>query len=125
MQPSKRRWSGWKSSSSAPMASTPTWRWRCSRPTTGTRSEPFPSRAPPVARAHPVGTFTRTHYARIEPAGARVRLVYVLDMAEIPTFQEKPRLDASMDRYADERAEDIRQHLTLTLGGQPAALRLE
>jgi ABC-type nickel/cobalt efflux system permease component RcnA len=79
---------------------------------------------PSVASAHPLGNFTVNHYTRIEPAGDRVRLIYVLDMAEIPTFQEKPRL-ANAERYADERAEEIRQNLRLALNGQPAALRLE
>ncbi len=79
---------------------------------------------PTLASAHPLGNFTVNHYARIEPAGDRVRIVYVLDMAEIPTFQEKPRL-ADPERYADERAEELRQNLTLTLNGQSAPLRLE
>ena len=48
---------------------------------------------PSVASAHPLGNFTVNHYSRIEPAGDGVRVVYVLDMAEIPTFQEKPRID--------------------------------
>jgi nickel/cobalt transporter (NicO) family protein len=80
---------------------------------------------PGVASAHPLGNFTVNHYTRIEPAGDRVRLVYVLDMAEIPTFQEKPRIESSAERYADERAEQIRQNLHLTLDGQPAALHLQ
>ncbi len=80
---------------------------------------------PGVATAHPLGNFTVNHYTRIEPAGDRVRLVYVLDMAEIPTFQEKARLDGGLDRYADARAEELRQNLHLTLNGQPASLRLE
>ncbi len=80
---------------------------------------------PGVATAHPLGNFTVNHYTRIEPAGDRVRLVYVLDMAEIPTFQEKARLDGGLDRYADARAEELRENLHLTLNGQPASLRLE
>ena len=52
-------------------------------------------------------------------------MVYVLDMAEIPTFQEKPRIDPNPDAYADQRAEELRQNLHLELNGQPAQLRLE
>jgi nickel/cobalt transporter (NicO) family protein len=80
---------------------------------------------PTVASAHPLGNFTVNHYSRIEPAGDRVRIVYVLDMAEIPTFQDKPRIDANPAAYADERAEAIRQNLHLNLDGQPAELHLE
>jgi ABC-type nickel/cobalt efflux system permease component RcnA len=80
---------------------------------------------PGVASAHPLGNFTVNHYARIEPAGDRVRIVYVLDMAEIPTFQEKPRIDPNPDAYTSQRAEEIRQNLYLTLNGAVTPLRLE
>ena len=81
--------------------------------------------APSVASAHPLGNFTVNHYSRIEPAGDRIRVVYVLDMAEIPTFQEKPRIDPNPDAYADQRAEEIRQNLHLDVNGVPAQLRSE
>jgi nickel/cobalt exporter len=80
---------------------------------------------PGVASAHPLGNFTVNHYARVEPSGDGVRVVYVLDMAEIPTFQEKPRIDPNPEAYADQRAEELRQNLHLSLNGQPAELRLE
>jgi nickel/cobalt transporter (NicO) family protein len=80
---------------------------------------------PGVASAHPLGNFTVNHYTRIEPAGDRVRLIYVLDMAEIPTFQEKPRIDPSPEAYADQRAAELLQNLHLSLNGQPTPLRLE
>ena len=80
---------------------------------------------PGVASAHPLGNFTVNHYSRVEPTGDRVRVVYVLDMAEIPTFQERPRIDPNPDAYADQRAEELRQNLHLDLNGQPAQLRLE
>ena len=80
---------------------------------------------PTVASAHPLGNFSVNHYTRIEPAGDRVRVVYVLDMAEIPTFQEKPQIDPNPEAYASQRAEEIRQNLRLTLNGTNAPLRLE
>jgi nickel/cobalt exporter len=80
---------------------------------------------PTVASAHPLGNFTVNHYSRLEPTGDRIRVVYVLDMAEIPTFQEKPRIDPNPSAYADQRAEELRQNLHLDLNGQPAQLRLE
>jgi nickel/cobalt exporter len=80
---------------------------------------------PGVASAHPLGNFTVNHYARLEPAADRVRVVYVLDMAEIPTFQEKPRIDPNPNLFAGQRAEEIRQNLRLTLNGVDTPLRLE
>jgi len=80
---------------------------------------------PGVASAHPLGNFTVNHYARVEPTADQVRVVYVLDMAEIPTFQDKPRIDPNPAAYADLRAEELRQNLHLDLNGQPAQLRLE
>src|SRR5205085_4820065 len=81
--------------------------------------------APTIASAHPLGNFTVNHYSRIEPAGDRVRVVYVLDMAEIPTFQEKPSIDADPAAYADRRAAEIGQNLHLSLNGAPAPLTVE
>ena len=49
--------------------------------------------APAAASAHPLGNFTVNHFTRIEPSGDHLYLKYVLDMAEIPTLQEKRRLD--------------------------------
>jgi ABC-type nickel/cobalt efflux system permease component RcnA len=43
--------------------------------------------APAVASAHPLGNFTINHFSRVEISGHRLYVRYVLDMAEIPTFQ--------------------------------------
>ena len=43
--------------------------------------------APAAASAHPLGNFTINRFSRIEVAGDRLYVVYVLDLAEIPTFQ--------------------------------------
>src|SRR5207244_818095 len=45
--------------------------------------------APAVAQAHPLGNFTINRFARVEVAGHRLYVRYVLDMAEIPTFQAR------------------------------------
>jgi nickel/cobalt transporter (NicO) family protein len=42
---------------------------------------------PVAAAAHPLGNFTVNRFSRIETAGPRVYVHYVLDLAEIPTFQ--------------------------------------
>jgi nickel/cobalt exporter len=48
---------------------------------------------PVAASAHPLGNFTINRFSRIEVAGPRLYVVYVLDLAEIPTFQAG-RIDA-------------------------------
>jgi nickel/cobalt exporter len=42
---------------------------------------------PTVASAHPLGNFTVNRFSRLEASGPRLYVLYVLDMAEIPTFQ--------------------------------------
>jgi nickel/cobalt exporter len=42
---------------------------------------------PVAAPAHPLGNFTVNRFSRIEVAGPRIYVRYVLDLAEIPTFQ--------------------------------------
>ncbi len=72
---------------------------------------------PRAAAAHPLGNFTVNHYAGIELAGNRVFVHYVLDLAEIPTFQSGDRVRAR--GYADEVVRD----LELRLGSERAPLR--
>src|SRR5690349_12736949 len=52
---------------------------------------------PLTAAAHPLGNFTVNTYSRLELYGDRVRVRYVLDMAEIPTFQAMPEIDSDGD----------------------------
>jgi len=73
---------------------------------------------PREASAHPLGNFTVNHYAGIEVAGDRVYVRYVLDLAEIPTFQSGDRVQAP--RFPSELA----HQLDLRLGGERAVLRL-
>jgi ABC-type nickel/cobalt efflux system permease component RcnA len=49
---------------------------------------------PGGAGAHPLGNFTVNHHAGIELAGSRIYVRFVLDLAEIPTFQEGARVRA-------------------------------
>jgi len=42
---------------------------------------------PASAAAHPLGNFTINRFSRLETSGPRLYVLYVLDMAEIPTFQ--------------------------------------
>jgi nickel/cobalt exporter len=43
--------------------------------------------APAAAVAHPLGNFTVNRFSRVEVAAHRVYVLYVLDLAEIPTYQ--------------------------------------
>ena len=43
--------------------------------------------APAAALAHPLGNFTINRFSRVEVRGDRLYALYVLDMAEIPTYQ--------------------------------------
>jgi ABC-type nickel/cobalt efflux system permease component RcnA len=53
--------------------------------------------APRPAAAHPLGNFSVNRYTRIEPWPGQLRLRTILDMAEIPTLQEQPKIDADAD----------------------------
>jgi nickel/cobalt transporter (NicO) family protein len=71
--------------------------------------------APAAALAHPLGNFTINRFSRIETRGDRVYVLYVLDMAEIPTFQAG-RIDA--DAYARR----IARNAELTVDGRSTRL---
>lgn len=55
---------------------------------------------PSFALAHPLGNFTINHFTRIEVGNDRVKLHSVIDMAEIPTFQELQKIDTNGDGNA-------------------------
>src|SRR5256714_2758397 len=79
---------------------------------------------PVAALAHPLGNFTINRYSRIEPSGDRVFVLYVLDMAEIPTFQAQATVHADgTGVYARKLAASIARELTLSLGGRRLVLR--
>jgi nickel/cobalt transporter (NicO) family protein len=62
---------------------------------------------PREAQAHPLGNFTINHYIRLEFSGDKARIDYVLDFAEIPTFQQKGQLDRNHDgKLSDAEARD-------------------
>jgi ABC-type nickel/cobalt efflux system permease component RcnA len=86
----------------------------------------------PVA-AHPLGNFSVNRYSRLEVGATQLTVYYVLDMAEIPTFQETQAIDADRDgrlseaetgAYAARRIAGIQQALRLTVNGAPAYLQV-
>ena len=48
-------------------------------------------RAPAPAAAHPLGNFTVNQYTRLDVGRESIRVRYIVDMAEIPAFQERQR----------------------------------
>jgi ABC-type nickel/cobalt efflux system permease component RcnA len=74
--------------------------------------------APVAAQAHPLGNFTVNRFARVEVSGHRLYVRYVLDLAEIPTYQAR-RQGVSANAYARRLA----QGLHVTLAGRPITLR--
>jgi nickel/cobalt exporter len=74
------------------------------------------------AAAHPLGNFTVNRYARVELSTNVVRVYYVLDEAEIPTFQEGNVVHTDQARFVRERVETIRRHLSLNVGGKRVEL---
>jgi len=83
------------------------------------------------AAAHPLGNFTINHYARIEIGDDGLRLRYVVDMAEIPTFQELQKMGragaigpspADLRAYARRAAAEYARNISLTVDGTPVTL---
>src|SRR4051812_47579259 len=73
----------------------------------------------PAASAHPLGNFSVNHLAQVRVSSDRVDVRYILDQAEIPTFQERGMPDAAV--LARKRAE-VAKRLTLTVDGKLVAL---
>jgi nickel/cobalt exporter len=74
---------------------------------------------PSAASAHPLGNFSINHLAEVSVSAERVDVRYVLDQAEIPTFQERgvPRAEVLRRK----RAEALRR-LRLEIDGRRVAL---
>jgi len=87
----------------------------------------------PLASAHPLGNFTINHYSGLHIERDHVGIDYVLDMAEIPAFQEVRQLDLDRNHKADEietkdypadKCREVKSHLNLRLNQTPLALSL-
>jgi hypothetical protein len=55
-----------------------------------------------VTFAHPLGNFTVNRYSRLELSADQIRVRYIVDMAEIPAFQEQQRMDLNADGTVDD-----------------------
>jgi nickel/cobalt exporter len=74
---------------------------------------------PSAASAHPLGNFSVNHLSRVAVSSDRVDVRYILDEAEIPTFQQRSLSDAEL--LSRKRAE-VERRLTLTVDGRRVAL---
>ena len=86
-----------------------------------------------TAHAHPLGNFTINRYAALRAAPGAVTVHYVVDMAEIPAFQELALIDANGDHmlddaeqraYLDRMGATLREHLELRVDGTALPLAL-
>jgi ABC-type nickel/cobalt efflux system permease component RcnA len=77
--------------------------------------------APAAATAHPLGNFTVNRFSAVELSGDRAYVKYVLDMAEIPTFQERRQI-ADERSYETALAGRIGRGLRLSVGGRAVVL---
>lgn len=86
------------------------------------------------AVSHPLGKFSIDHYSRLRVTPQALRLRYVIDMAEIPSFQELQQADTDGDGdvsaverrvYLEQKARDLAARVSATLNGQPLDWRIE
>jgi hypothetical protein len=82
--------------------------------------------------AHPMGNFSVNHYARLQPSPTSVDLQYVLDLAEIPTFEllrdwnmDRSASPAFLDRHAAAQARLWLQNLDVSVNGVPLHPKFE
>ena len=72
------------------------------------------------ADAHPLGNFTVNHLTEVAVADDGVQLRYILDSAEIPTFQARHESRAQVLEHA---RREVAHGLVVTVGGRRVALR--
>ncbi len=84
---------------------------------------------PQGAIAHPMGNFSISHFAGLRVGADSVEIKYILDMAEIPTFQEMQAsgivpspTDPRVVAYLASKAEVFKSGLALTVNGRPLVL---
>lgn len=85
--------------------------------------------ATPRASAHPMGNFSVSHYAKITVDAKFVTILYLLDLAEIPTYQDirqysltPSSTDPSVSAYLAKQVELLKSGITLQDDGKPIGL---
>jgi nickel/cobalt transporter (NicO) family protein len=86
---------------------------------------------PASAAAHPLGNFSVNHLSQVRISEDRVEVHYILDQAEIPTFQDVQRFDADGDGeiagaergpFLEQKLAEIAPQLELSANGRPLPL---
>ena len=84
-----------------------------------------------LAIAHPMGNFSINHYSRIELQRDGINIQYILDLAEIPTYQELQDGNISttadsraIDSYLERKGAELARGLSLSLNGKTLPMRL-
>jgi ABC-type nickel/cobalt efflux system permease component RcnA len=82
------------------------------------------------ALAHPMGNFSINHYAGIRIERNTVEVLYIIDLAEIPTYQEMQNAgiparlgDATLPPYLKQQAAAWERNLRLEVNGHPIMLQ--
>ena len=88
--------------------------------------------APAPALAHPLGNFSISQYTGIRLTPNGIELRYLVDMAEIPTFQEMQDTGIvpepghpSLSGYLARKVDQLRENLSLELDGRRVPLQVE
>lgn len=85
-----------------------------------------------LVTAHPLGNFSINQYSQIEVEKSQIKLHSVLDLAEIPTFQESQNIDADkngalsdaeLNNYAEKITPAYVSNLQVSIDGQLIELR--
>jgi nickel/cobalt transporter (NicO) family protein len=74
---------------------------------------------PSAASAHPLGNFSVNHLSQVSVTSDRVDVRYILDEAEIPTFQQRGTADATL---LERKRAEVERRLALTVDGRRVAL---
>jgi ABC-type nickel/cobalt efflux system permease component RcnA len=85
----------------------------------------------PRGFAHPMGNFSVNHYSKISLEHEGIRVSYIIDLAEIPTYQELQQgnvtanvSDSAVTRFVASRGTEFARGLSLLVDGQRLPLRL-
>ena len=86
------------------------------------------------AQAHPLGNFSVNQFSGVEIGKKQTRVRQILDLAEIPTFQESQKIDSDkngelsreeLNRYADALTPAYLSNLKFSVENQSIELRAE
>lgn len=86
------------------------------------------------AAAHPLGNFTVSRYSALTLEQEAIHILYIVDMAEIPTFQEQQQIDSDGDgeinaaeeeAYLNTQIPALVGNLQLAINNQPLSLQLQ